>query len=121
MAGRDAHREELETAIQSWVGSHPASEVIVHLQAAGVPISPVNSIADLLADPQVRARNGFITLPDPKLGRVTMAGPVPKLSRTPGGIRTAAPGLGEHTEVVLKELLGLHSSELESLRSEGIL
>ncbi len=117
-AGRDARRDEIYAAIDAWVGGRDSDEVLRVLKAAGVPVSPVYSVADMLQDPQFLAR-GMVqeaALPDGKPFR--MPGVVPRLTETPGGTEWIGPALGEHTEAVLTSL-GYGPEEIAALRSGG--
>jgi crotonobetainyl-CoA:carnitine CoA-transferase CaiB-like acyl-CoA transferase len=80
----------------------------------------VQSVADLLADPQVQARAEFVVIKDDVIGEVTIPGVFPRLSQTPGNIRRTAPRVGQHTTEVLVEELGISAEELESLRRIGV-
>ncbi len=92
------------------------------LEAAGVPCAPVNTMDQVFADPQVQARGMQIRMPHPLAGaEVPLVGSPVKLSGTPVSYRRAPPTLGEHTEEVLSEVLGLSESECEGLRAEGVI
>jgi formyl-CoA transferase len=93
----------------------------VVLDAADVPAGPVYSVKDIAEDPQYRAREMLVDLPDARLGHLLMPGIVPKLSETPGTVRTAGPDLGEHTLEALGRLLGLDADALELLRSRKVI
>jgi len=89
------------------------------LDAAGIPISPINTVADVMEHPQVLAREMLVQLNHPVAGKMTVPGIPVKLSDTPGALRTAAPTLGQHTEEVLLELLGYTAEQVAQLRTEG--
>lgn len=118
-AGRGQHAGTLNELIASWIRDHDLVEVIDRLQAADVPMSASYNIADLFADPHVTARDDFVQVEDPALGRITMQGIVPKLSATPGRIRRAAPQLGQDNAEVYHDLLGCSSAEIDRLRDDG--
>jgi crotonobetainyl-CoA:carnitine CoA-transferase CaiB-like acyl-CoA transferase len=84
--GRRANGDELDQLIAVWIGARPLAEVLVRFDAAEAPVAPVYSSDQIFEDPQYRARESFVELPDPDLGRVTMAAVVPRLSRTPGRV-----------------------------------
>jgi formyl-CoA transferase/CoA:oxalate CoA-transferase len=88
------------------------------LRAAGVPCGSVRDIGEVLADPQVAARDMIETIDHAAAGHLSLLGVPVKLSETPGSIRTPPPMLGEHTDAVLTEL-GLTPSEIAALRSTG--
>ncbi|MBI4608054.1 MAG: CoA transferase [Candidatus Rokubacteria bacterium] len=121
MADRLRQRDELERLIREWVGSQDASGALGRLEAAEVPCSLVYSVKDLFEDPHVKARENIVTVPSPLGGLLHMVGVVPKLSRTPGSIRSTGPlKVGEHNEEIYLGRLGLTLHELESLRARGI-
>jgi len=91
------------------------------LDAADVPAGPVYSVKDIAEDPQYQSREMLVDLPDDRLGHLLMPGVVPKLSATPGAVRSAGPDLGEHTLSVLGSLLGLDAEALESLRERRVI
>ncbi len=91
------------------------------LDAAGVPWGPINSIEQLFADPQVKARGLRIDLDHPLAGSVpTVRNPI-RYSQTEIEHRVPPPLLGEHTDAVLAEILGLESDEIERLRAAGVI
>ncbi len=119
---RANHRDEIVGVVRDWLGSHPSAEVMKLLDEAGVPVSPIYSIADIFQDPQFRARENLIRVEHPVLGSVAMPGVVPKLSATPGAVRWAGPvAIGEHNDEVYGAELGLSAEEIESLRGEGVI
>jgi crotonobetainyl-CoA:carnitine CoA-transferase CaiB-like acyl-CoA transferase len=98
--------------------SRASAEWIREFEAAGVPVGPVNKIGDMLADPQVAAREMVVEVDHPKAGRTKALGHPIKFSETPGKVERAAPLLGQHTRQVLEEL-GYSSAEIDRLYSEG--
>jgi crotonobetainyl-CoA:carnitine CoA-transferase CaiB-like acyl-CoA transferase len=91
------------------------------LLAAGIPMGGINSIAQVVEHPQVAARGALVEMDHPRAGKVRMVGAPVRLSATPGSVRTPAPMLGEHTDEVLRDLLGLGDDEIASLRAGGAL
>ncbi len=96
----------------------PVGEWLAALDAEGVPCGPINSIADMAADPQVAAREMVVELEHPRAGRTRALGLPIKLSASPGKVSRPAPLLGEHTREVLAEF-GFSSSEIENLIAGG--
>ncbi|MCZ7528244.1 MAG: CoA transferase [Acidimicrobiia bacterium] len=82
--GRAAHRDELDELVSAWIGARPSSEVLATFRAAQAAIAPVYTMADILADPHVRARGALV-----EVDGVLMQAPVARMSRTPGAIRHA--------------------------------
>ena len=91
------------------------------LHEAGVPAGLVYEPGDMLDDPHFRARDSIVHVADEEFGEVAMPAVVPRLSDTPGSIRDRAPRLGEHTDAVLTQLLGMSSEEIRDLRSAGVI
>lgn len=99
-AGRIAHRRELDAVVGAWIAARPSAEVLAAFTAAEAAIAPVYTVADLVDDVHVRAREVFVDVDG-----VTMPGPVARLSRTPGEVRHAGRPLGADTDAVLAEIL----------------
>ncbi len=115
-------REELDGLIQAWVGSQDAEEVLSRLEASEVPCSLVYSVKDLFEDPHLKARENIVTVPNLLGGLLHMVGVVPRLSRTPGQIRSPGPlTIGGHNEEVYMGRLGLSRAELDGLRARGVI
>ncbi len=117
--GRGAFGAELSEAIGEWVRGRTAEEAISEFNDAGVPSAPVLDPANALSDPHVVATEVFQSMPYPGTPVVTpIAAPPVRMSATPAEIRRRAPALGEHTDVVLREL-GYADEEIEALRAAG--
>jgi len=95
-----------------------SAEWILDFEAAGVPAGPVNKIGEMLADPQVAAREMVLEVEHPRAGRVKALGMPIKFSETPGEVVRAAPLLGEHTRQILAGL-GYTPVEIDRLQQEG--
>jgi crotonobetainyl-CoA:carnitine CoA-transferase CaiB-like acyl-CoA transferase len=119
---RLAARAELDGLVQAWVGARDATDALAALDAAEVPCSLVNSVRDLFEDPQVKARENIVTVTEPGLGTVQMPGVVPRLSATPGAIRSAGPRApGQDNEEIYLGRLGLERGEYDRLRAKGVI
>lgn len=118
---RVAHRAELIPLIRQVTVFKATAQWVAVLEAVGVPCAPVNDLAKVFADPQVVARGLAIELPHALGGKVPQVASPIRLSETPVEYRRASPMLGEHTAVVLEELLGLGGDEVASLRAAGVL
>ena len=93
---------------------------IALLESAGVPCGPINDLADVFANEQVRARGMEIDLPHPSAGSVRLVGSPLKLSATPVCHDLAPPLLGHHADAILQEMLGYSAERIADLRSRGI-
>jgi crotonobetainyl-CoA:carnitine CoA-transferase CaiB-like acyl-CoA transferase len=89
------------------------------LVTAGVPASPVNSVGRMVADKQIVARDMIVEQDHPTAGKIRVVGVPVKLSDTPGGVRTPAPLLGQHTAEVIGGLG--YRDKLETLKREGVI
>ena len=118
---RRVNVDALDALIAEWTRGRTLDEAMVILDSADVPAGPVYSVQDIVEDPQYQAREMLVDLPDARLGHLLMPGIVPKLSATPGAVRTAGPDLGEHTLGVLGSLLGLDAEALASLRARKVI
>jgi formyl-CoA transferase len=118
-AGRVARVEEIDGAIGAWTAQRPVADVLTALEVASVPAGRIYTIADIAADPHYLARGMIeqVTLEDGT--RLAVPGIVPKLSETPGGHRRNAPGLGQDTDDVLREI-GLSAEQIAALKQRGI-
>lgn len=115
---RLVHAVALDDALQAAIGSYDRDELIDIFVSLDATAIPVNSVADVMADDQVIARENVVAIDDEELGGpVRMQAPVGKLSRTPGVITHAGPRLGEHNREVLVDQLGYTP---EQLAAEGI-
>jgi len=122
MADRLRLREELDALIQQWVEAKDAREALAQLEAAEVPSSLVYSVRDLFDDPHLKARENIVSVPNPLGGLLHMVGVIPRLSRTPGSIRSVGPlRPGENNEEIYGDRLGLSRGELDRLRNGGVI
>ena len=85
----------------------------------GIPMGAINGIGEVVKHPQVAARGTLVEMDHPRSGKVRMVGAPVRLSETPGSVRSPAPTLGEHTDEVLRDVLGLPAAEISALRSSG--
>ncbi|HUZ03601.1 MAG TPA: CoA transferase [Thermomicrobiaceae bacterium] len=112
--------EALDAEIGAWMALHPRSEVIATMNSAEVAVGPINDIPTIFADPHFAAREDLVEVEDPDFGTMRLANVVPRLSATPGRIRSTGPAMGAHTDEVLTEL-GIGPAEIAALREEGVL
>jgi crotonobetainyl-CoA:carnitine CoA-transferase CaiB-like acyl-CoA transferase len=119
-AARRDRRDDVAAIVQAWTSSRPKAEVVRVLASAGVPAAPVNNVAEMVADPQVRAREMFVERDHPVYGPLTLTGSPLKMSETPGRVRWLAPMPGQHNEEIFCGLLGHSKDELARWRDEGV-
>jgi formyl-CoA transferase len=108
--GRVARVDEIDGEIGAWTAARTVAEALQVLDAAAVPAGRIYTVADIAADPHYRARGMIETVHLGDGSTLEVPGIVPKLSRTPGGIRRAAPALGADTDEVLAELAARSSN-----------
>jgi crotonobetainyl-CoA:carnitine CoA-transferase CaiB-like acyl-CoA transferase len=117
-AARVAHREELIPVLAERVAARPTAEWLALLEEAGVPAAPINTLDQAFAEPQVRHRGMTISLPHGS-GSVKLVRCPIRADGFETGAETAPPLLGEHTEEVLKGVLGLDDEDISELRARG--
>jgi formyl-CoA transferase len=118
---RGANSEELDRIISAWSSTHESGPLLDILHEAGVPAGLIYRAKDMLEDPHFMARESIIRLKHDVLGDFPMQGVFPKLSETPGSVRTLGPKLGEHNADVYRDLLGLSDDEVAALRTDAII
>ncbi len=120
-AARGVNQAELDEHIAAWTRTLSSADLLARLEAHGVPFGKVYTAPDMLEDPQFAAREAIVTVEHPVFGKVRMQNVFPKLSETPGEVRWPGPALGEHTDAVLGERLGLAADRLAALKSAGVI
>lgn len=120
-ADRVANREAIVEILSQHFIEGRAQEWIDRVHPRGVPIGAINSIAQALDEPQVKARNMLVTIPHPLKGDFVTVGSPIKMSGTPVEYLRPAPMLGEHTDEVLKRQLGLDDEHLAQLKASGVI
>lgn len=120
-AARGERQAELDALIGAWTATLDAEPLLALMQAAGVAAGRVYRAPDMLADPQFAAREAIVEVPHPVFGEVKMQNAFPRLAETPGGVRWPGPALGEHTDAVLGERVGLSPDDLKALRDRGVI
>ncbi|MEM3360053.1 MAG: CaiB/BaiF CoA-transferase family protein [Candidatus Bathyarchaeia archaeon] len=118
---RVKNRDELIPTLEKIFLNKTRDEWIDILLKKGVPCGPVYAIDEVFRDPQVLHRKMLVEIEHPKAGTIKQIGIPMKFSETPGEIRTAPPLLGQHTDEILKNLLGYSEEEINQLRKEGVI
>jgi len=121
LEARVRNSDEVNGIVAAWCKQHDASEIERRCLDAGVPFARTMTVADICADPHVAARGDITTVVDPIVGPLRMQGVYPRLSRTPGKIRSGAPRLGEHNDEVYGKLLGLSAAQRARLRADRVI
>jgi crotonobetainyl-CoA:carnitine CoA-transferase CaiB-like acyl-CoA transferase len=118
-AKRVARRAELVEAIEARLAARTRDEWVAAFTAAGLPAGPINDIGEVFRDPQVVHRAMVEEVVHPTAGRVRLPGIPVKFGATPGRVQGPPPLLGEHTDAVLRDVLGLSSAEVRELHRVG--
>jgi crotonobetainyl-CoA:carnitine CoA-transferase CaiB-like acyl-CoA transferase len=122
---RLADRDRVNQIVIDWVESLPREEVLARCLAQEVPVGQVNSIADIFEDPQFISRENLVHARDENgddgIDDIVIPGVVPRLSRTPGRVTNLGPPLGDATDEVMRDLLGLAAAEMKRLREHRII
>lgn len=119
--GRAEHADLLDSYVGSWIAQRSRDEVIARFEDAEAAVAPVYDVAELMADPQVTAREMITTVEDEALGPMRMQNVLYRMSETPGAIRYTGRPLGADTDAVLGEELGVDPDRLGALRERGVI
>jgi crotonobetainyl-CoA:carnitine CoA-transferase CaiB-like acyl-CoA transferase len=118
-AGRVQHEKEIDDVLCAWTAARPSAEVLRVVTEAAVPCGPIYDVADMARDPHFQARELFE--PVEINGReLKVPAIMPKLTETPGETRAPGPRLGEHTDEVLRTLLGMTADQIAALREAKV-
>jgi crotonobetainyl-CoA:carnitine CoA-transferase CaiB-like acyl-CoA transferase len=119
-AGRQASEDALETALEAWTRTWDADELMAALQARGVAAGVVRGCTECLSEPHLAARDWFKPMTHPDLGEHLYNGFPWRFSECALSATLPPPRLGEHSEALLKELLGLSDAEIEALKAKNV-
>lgn len=118
---RVKNRDELNQILNEIFETRMAEEWLTLLEEAGLPCGPINSIPEVFQHPQIEARGLVQEVDHPQTGKVSLTGFPYKLSRTPVELRLAPPGLGEHNQEILVDLLGYSEDQVKRFKAEGVI
>jgi formyl-CoA transferase len=120
---RGRNQDELDKIISAWATERQPGDIIEELSAAGVIAGPINTVAEVVNDPQLRARGMLVEHFDERVERPVLGpGIVPVLSESPGSVRNAGPARpGQHNDDIYIGLLRKTAEELEQLRAQEVL
>ena len=117
---RAARSAELQREMEGWHLGRTTKEALDHLTSYSVPCAPVNNVEQAAKDPHWSEREILVEVPDPIAGSIHVAGKMIKFSRTPMEVGSA-PMVGEHTEEVLRDILGYTEQRIQALQDQGVL
>jgi formyl-CoA transferase len=118
---RGSHQAELDARIAAWTASKSRTEVLALMEQAGVPSGLIYRAPEMLEDPHFKARDAIITTQHPDFGELRMQNVAPKLSETPGSVRSPSPELGQHNEEVFMGLLGMSRDRFDQLKTSKVI
>ncbi|KAK0812798.1 hypothetical protein LTR75_004744 [Friedmanniomyces endolithicus] len=119
-ADRVAHRDEMEDLIEGVTGTKTTQEWLDIFEGSGMPYAAINDVKSTLEHENTRARGMITEVDHPSCGPVKLLSPPVKFSESKPSIRTAPPTLGQHTQEVLSEMLGMSDSDIEALKKDGV-
>ena len=118
-SARGSAMAELDNHIAGWTSTLGAEQLLETLHGNGVPAGRIFRAKDMFTDPHFAAREAIVRVPHPDFGELPMQNATPRLSATPGAVRTAGPALGEHNDEIYGGLIGLDGKEQTRLRANG--
>ncbi|MEE8306903.1 MAG: CoA transferase, partial [Gammaproteobacteria bacterium] len=118
---RGKHQQQLDDNIAEWSKTKTANELTALMDENGIPAGKIYRAPEMLEDPHFAARNAIIKTLHPDFGELLMQNVAPKLSETPGSVRTPAPKLGQHNGEVFKGILGYDDQRMDDLQSRNII
>jgi formyl-CoA transferase len=118
---RGAHQQELDSLIAEWTATLGTRELLDLLEKHGVPSGLIYRTADMLDDPHFAAREAIVRTSHPHFGALRMQNVAPRLSASPGSIRTPAPDVGQHNDEIYRGLLGLDATAFDRYRAKAVI
>ena len=118
---RTENQSKLSEILTSELVKKTTAEWIAIFEKEQIPYSPINNMKQICEDPVIRHRNMLVTVDQPDVGPVRIAGSPIRLSETPGRVESPAPLLGEHSEEVLRTVLGYDKERIAALKAEGVI
>jgi len=118
---RAGHADELDGMVAAWVAERDYVDVMRGFEEVGAAIAPIYDISQVMDDPQYKALNSVITVDDDDLGPIKMQNLLFRMSKTPGKVRHPAHRLGQDTDAVLREVLGVPDERLQELHASGVI
>ena len=120
-SARGANQVELDKLVDDWTRTMTVETTIWLMNKFGVPVGRIYRAPDMLEDEHFKAREAIVRIPHKIFGSLAMQNVAPKLSATPGQVRSAGPELGEHNEEIYRGMLGFDAAKMAELLSRGII
>ena len=118
---RGAHQAELDALVEQWTQTLGRRQVLDLMDQFGVPAGLIYRAPDMLEDEHFKARDAIVTVPHPDFGELRMQNVAPKLSETPGSVRSPSPALGQHNDEIYLQVLGLAPERYAELRTAKVI
>lgn len=118
---RQRNADALDELMAEWFRRHDLDEAMRVMEAGEVVAGPIYTVEDIFKDPQYRARESIVAVPDPDFGEVRMQAAIPRLTRTPGKVRHPGKGQGADNDEIYLGELGLSREEYERLKAQKII
>jgi formyl-CoA transferase len=120
-SARGANQVELDKLVDDWTRTMTVETTIWLMNKFGVPVGRIYRAPDMLEDEHFKAREAIVRIPHKLFGSLAMQNVAPKLSATPGQVRSAGPDLGEHNDEIYRGMLGFDPAKISDLLSRGII
>lgn len=120
-AARGRFQQEIDDIVGQWTQTKTAQELLDLMEKSGVPAGMIYRAPEMMEDPHFAAREAIVKLAHPEFGELAMQNVFPKLSLTPGTVRWAGPGLGEHNDEIFIETLGMDEQRVSELKEAGVI
>jgi formyl-CoA transferase len=118
---RGEHQAQLDELISAWSSTKTPHELLLLMEQFGVPAGLIYRAPEMLEDPHFQARQAIVSVPHPDFGEIRMQNVAPRLSATPGSIRSASPALGQHNEEIYLRLLGVAPERYAQLQASKVI
>ena len=120
-AARGSNQQELDARVERWTETRTTRDVLAAMERVGVPAGLIYRAPEMLSDPHFKARDAIVTVPHPDFGELRMQNIAPKLSETPGSVRTASPSMGQHNDEIYLRLLGVPPERFAELKTRNVI
>ena len=117
---RGAHQVELDALVERWTSTLTTRQVLDSMDQFGVPAGLIYRAPDMLEDPHFKARDAIVSVPHPDFGELRMQNVAPRLSETPGAVRSPSPALGQHNDEIYLRVLGLSPERYAELKATKV-
>jgi formyl-CoA transferase len=118
---RGARQKQIDAIIADWTRTKTCAEVLGLMEEFGVPAGLIYRAPEMLEDPHFQAREAIVSVPHPDFGELKMQNVAPKLSATPGRVRSPSPSLGQHNDEIYRGLLGMDEQRYAKLQAAKVI